>query len=129
MPPERTPRFRLDVVANQAQLVIRGDELDIANLRADATRFFRRFPDWGRYGISGFLADDDDEIASLCETRLTRFATVVTFRREDLEAADIEVVATFRTPHVTLAHRSLEALVDGLATCDHVERPNPYFQA
>ena len=30
------------------------------------------------------------------------------FERRDLEAAGVEVVPTFRTPHVTLCHRDLD---------------------
>jgi hypothetical protein len=55
----------------------------------------------------------------LCETRLERFDTVAVFRRADLWKAGIETVPTFRRPHVTLAHANLNALVNGLCSCEH----------
>ncbi len=77
-------------------LVVRGDALDPDLLRADALRFMRRYPAWGRYGVSAFLANDAAEVDVLCETRLERFATLVVFHREDLIASDVELVPTFR---------------------------------
>lgn len=56
--------------------------------------------DWGRYGVSAFLAADAADVDVLCETRLERFATVVASRRQDLVAAGIEVAPTFRAPLV-----------------------------
>jgi len=61
-------------------LVIRGDELEPA-----------------------FVAADEDEVDALCETKLRAWSTVVVFARAALEAAGIELVPTFRVPHVTLA--------------------------
>lgn len=128
MPSESAPRIRLVAIPDDAVLVVRGDELDPRILRADATRFRRRFEEWGRYGVSGFLAADDDEVDVLCETRLERFADIVVFRRADLIAEGIEVVPTFRRPHVTLAHADLDSLVNGLRSCEHRELSNPHFQ-
>ena len=48
------------------------------------------------------------------------------FRRAALEEVGIEIVPTFRTPHVTLCHVELLELVRGLLNCEHTERPNPY---
>lgn len=64
------PRVRLTAVPEAAVLVVRGDALDPAVLRADALRFVRRYPGWGRYGVSAFLASDAAEVDVLCETRL-----------------------------------------------------------
>jgi hypothetical protein len=64
----------LTAVPEAAVLVVRGDALDPAVLRADALRFVRRYPGWGRYGVSAFLASDAAEVDVLCETRLERFA-------------------------------------------------------
>ncbi len=106
--------------------VVRGDELDPVVLAEDASRFRERFAEWGRYGISAFLAASDDEIDVLCQVRLVRFETIVVFRRDALERARVEVVPTFRTPHVTLCHLDLEALVRGLLSCGCDIRRNPY---
>jgi hypothetical protein len=108
-------------------LVVRGDELDANLLEADARRFYRRFDQWDRFGVSALLATDDTEVFALCESRLQRFPVVVIFRRQDLEALGIDVVPTFRIPHVTLASPDLQALVRALTTCEHREFRNPYF--
>ncbi len=47
----------------------------------------------------------------------SQWPTAVAFRRSALEAAGVEVVPTFRTPHVTLAATMLAELVDRLVNC------------
>jgi hypothetical protein len=79
--------------------------------------------DGRRVGVPGHRRG---EVDALCGVRLVRFATAAIFRRADLEQAGIEVVPTFRTPHVTLCHPVLEELVRRLIDCDHVLRANPY---
>jgi hypothetical protein len=113
-------------VPGDAVLVIRGDELDASLIMEDATRFFERFADWGRFGISAFHAASEDEVDVLCQTRLIRFATVVVFRWKDLVASGVQVVPTFRTPHVTLCHEQLDELVARLLGCEHRTLDNPY---
>jgi hypothetical protein len=125
---ERVPRVRRTPILVAALLVVRGDGLDAEILRADASRFRRRFNAWHRFGISAFLAADDVEVTALCESRLERFSTVVVYRRLDLETAGLEVVPTFRTPHVTIAHQDLEALATVLLTCEHRVFENPHFR-
>jgi hypothetical protein len=124
---ENVPRIRRTPLTDDALLVVRGDELDQRILRADATRFRRRFAAWSRYGVSALVARDDIEVASFCETRLDRFPTVIVYRRHDLEVLGVEVVPTFRTPHVTLAQPDLDSLVNALLTCEHRKVKNPYF--
>ena len=123
---ERTPRVRLTPVPNDGVFVVRGDELDPGVLADDASRFRERFHDWGRYGISAFYAGADDEIDALCQSRLIRFETVVVFHRADVEAAGVDIVATFRTPHVTLCHVDLDSLIERLTNCPHQVLTNPY---
>lgn len=106
--------------------VVRGDELDRDLLAQDASNFRERFSEWGRFGISAFYAATGDEIDALCQTRLIRFAEVVIFTRADLENAGIEVVPTFRTPHVTLCHAQLDQFVERLIACPHTDQSNPY---
>jgi hypothetical protein len=129
IPAERTPRIRLTPVPDDGVFVVRGDELDPLVLAEDAARFRERFSGWARFGVSAFHASSEDEIDAICQTRLIRFAVVVVFRRHDLEAAGVEVVPTFRTPHVTLCHEDLDQLVERLRACDHAERLNPYHVA
>ena len=45
-----------------------------------------------------------------------------------MEDAGIELVSTFRTPHVTLAHASLDELTEKLLDCDHRVVVNPYHE-
>jgi hypothetical protein len=123
------PRIRRAPISDRAVLVVRGDELDSAVIRADATRFRRRFPAWGRFGVSAFVASDEDEIDALCETKLRAWSTVVVFTLSALQSAGIEVVPTFRVPHVTLADPSLDALTEKLLLCDHRVIVNPYHEA
>jgi hypothetical protein len=61
-------------------------------------RFKRRYPRWGRYGLSA------------------------------LQAVGIEVVPTFRRPHATLAHADLDILVNGLRSCEHRILNNRYHR-
>ena len=71
------------------------------------------WPDWGRCGVSGYYARGEDEVAALCQMKLANFATVVVFTRADLEAGGIDVIGTFRTPHVTLAGGRHRGIGDG----------------
>jgi hypothetical protein len=125
--PEAVPRIRSGPIPDDAVVVIRGED-PTAVLTTDARRFRRRFPDWNRYGLSGFVARDAGEVDALCETRLIEWTRVRTFRRSALEAAGIEVVPTFRTPHVTLAHAELDELLQRLSGCEHDILENPYHE-
>jgi len=49
------------------------------------------------------------------------------YRRNDRESVEVEVVPTFRTPHVTLARIELDSLVTALLKCEHRRVQNPYF--
>jgi hypothetical protein len=126
MPSEPVPRVRLVAIPDSSVLVVRGDGLDRESLSRDARRFRRRFDQWGRYGVSAFLAADDEEVHVLCETRLVLFETVAVFNRADLVSEGVDVVPTFRRPHVTLANTDLPDLVRGLRSCAHRLLVNPY---
>lgn len=123
---ERIPRIRLRGVHDDNLFVVRGDELDASVLAEDASRFHERFIEWGRFGISAFQATNESEIDVICQTRLVRFASVVVFRRAHLEMVGVEIVPTFRRPHVTLCHEQLDELVTRLRRCEHRVLPNPY---
>lgn len=100
-------------------MVVRGGVIDPELLSADALRFKRRYPRWGRYGLSAYLAADNQEVDVICEILLERFDKVAVFHHSTLGAVGIEVVPTFRRPHVTLAHTDLCLLVEGLRSCEH----------
>ena len=120
------PRVRLTPVPETGVLVVRGDELDAELIAEDASRFHERFAAWGRFGVSAFHAADDAEVDALCESRLVRFDRVLVIRRAHLERAGLEVVPTFRTPHVTVCHANLQSLITLLISCEHIEIRNPY---
>ena len=115
-------------VSPASPFVVRGDVLDPGILRADAMRFFRRYPGWRRYGVSAYAAMDNLEVDAICEAKLERFAAVAVIARDEIERRGILVVPTFRGPHVTLAHEDLETLIDRLATCEHRSVPNRHHR-
>lgn len=107
-------------------VVVRGDDLDEESDRRQAGAFRRRWPDWDRFGLSAYFAEDDDAIADLAADQLERFPGLRIYRAGDLVAAGIEVVPTFRSPHVTLAFTDLDAGLRALHTVEHETRTNPY---
>lgn len=127
--PDSEPRIRRSPIPTEGVYIVRGDRLDPTLLRRDAERFHQRFSTWGRYGVSAFYAAGRAEIDALCETRLIQFPTIIVFARSDLIHVGVEVVPTFRTPHVTLAHADLLRLIELLRCTRHVERHNPYYES
>ncbi|MEI6623890.1 MAG: hypothetical protein WCP28_18510, partial [Actinomycetes bacterium] len=104
-----------------ARLVMRGDAgVTQDALRRRASEFRRQFPNWGRFGLSGLVAASDAEVDALCEEPpLERFASILVYDRALLLSFGIEVVPTFRVPHVTLAQIDLDCLIEGLLECPH----------
>ena len=52
---ERIPRIRRAGIPADALLVVRGEDTDDPAVAArQAVQFRRRYPDWGRYGVSAF---------------------------------------------------------------------------
>lgn len=101
--PLRAPRIRRAGIPDDAVLVVRGDDLEPGMSRGQAIAFLRRFPDWGRYGLSAYYARGDAEVDDLAADQLERFAVLAVFEMAALVGAGFEVVPTFRTPHVTVA--------------------------
>jgi len=109
--------------------VVRGDDLDPGTSRDQAESFLRRFPDWGRYGISAYFARDEAEVDDLASDQLERFPVIAVFERAVLVKAGFEVVATFRTPHVTVAFSGeLERHLLALAGLQRRMVENPYHE-
>ncbi len=122
------PRIRLAAIPGDALLVARGyadaDDADVA-LR-QAVLFRRRYPDWGRFGLSAFYARSMDELLDLGADPLERFAALAVFGLVALIDAGFEVVPTFRTPHVTIAFVEEPALAyRRLMDLDHQRVVNP----
>ena len=127
--PTGEPRVRRAPIPADAALVVRGDDLDPETARAQVLAFRRRFPTWGRWGLSAFYARSDDEVDDLAADQLERFPLLVVFRIGDLEAAGFDLVPTFRTPHVTIAFTTdLDQALVTLAALGTDRRPNPYHE-
>lgn len=120
---EQTPRIRRQAVPDDAHLVVRGDEDPEVQERM-ARAFLRRYPSWGRYGLSGYHAKGDEDVDLLCRVELIRFPFVVVLSRAQLEEA-VEIVPTGHRPHVTLASADLAALSARVAAATD-RRANPY---
>lgn len=126
----RVPRLRRRPLPVGAKVVlVRGDDLNPDSSRQQAEGFLRRWPDWQRYGLSAYYAEDDDAIADLAADQLERFPLLRVYDPAALIGAGLEVVPTFRSPHVTLAFADLDAGLAALETVEHVIRPNPYHEA
>jgi hypothetical protein len=93
----RIPRIRRAPLPDDALIVVRGDDLDPAASRHQANVFRRRFPDWGRWGLSAFYARSDAEIEDLAADQLERFPLLGCYRVNDLRASGFEIWPTFRT--------------------------------
>jgi hypothetical protein len=119
----QSPRIRRQPIPDDAHLVVRGDEDPEVQERM-AKVFLRRYPSWGRYGLSGYHASGDLEVDQLCRVELVRFPVVVILSRAALEET-IEIVPTAHRPHVTLGGADLMALLAAVAGAID-RRPNPY---
>jgi hypothetical protein len=97
------PRVRRAPIPDDAVIVVRGDDLNPDNAREQAVAFLRRYPKWGRWGLSAYYARSEAEVDDLAADQLERFPVVVVLRIADLEREGFELVPTFRTPHVTIA--------------------------
>lgn len=120
---EQIPRIRRQPIPDTADLVVRGDE-DPGVQERMARVFLRRYPTWGRYGLSAYHASGDLEVDQLCRVELVRFPFVVVLSRLALEEA-VEVVPTGHRPHVTLAAADLAGLLAAVAGAID-RRANPY---
>lgn len=123
------PRLRYrPIPAGAKVVVVRGDDMDPDAERRQAEDFLRRWPAWHRYGLSAYYAEDDDAVADLASDQLERFPLLRLYRPEALTSAGIDVVPTFRSPHLTLTFDDLEAGLSALAVVEHEIRHNPYHE-
>ena len=121
------PRVRRAPIPDDAVLVVRGDDLNPDTARSQAVAFRRRFPDWGRWGLSGFHVRSEAEIDDIAADQLERFPLLVVLGMDQLRAAGFDVVPTFRTPHVTIAFADdLDSALARLAALGTNRRPNAY---
>lgn len=121
------PRFRRrPLPAGAAVVVVRGDDLGQDSDRRQAKAFRLRWPEWHRFGLSAYFAEDDDAIADLAADQLEPSRSSASTASATSLAAGIEVVPTFRSPHVTLAFTDLDTGLSALQIVEHETRANPY---
>ena len=125
-PQLKIPRIRTQPIPLGARIVAVRGHLTGGNDAQQAADFLRRFPDWQRFGLSAYYASSEEAIETLAEGELERFPELVIYNVADLLANGIEVVPTFRTPHVTLAFRDLSGGLAVLNGVEHERRMNRY---
>ncbi|MGI8984101.1 MAG: hypothetical protein ACR2HM_06160 [Acidimicrobiales bacterium] len=122
------PRVRRDG-HDLRPLLVRGELGDQAIDRVQCTDFLRRFPSWGRYGLSAYQADDLADVDRLGADQLERFATLSVFSVSTLVSAGFEVVPTFRRPHMTVAFTGdIDERLLAFANLRIEVRTNPYHR-
>lgn len=122
----KVPKTRKQPVPTEGCFVVRGREDDPCRAAQAARRFIERYPGWAQYGLSGFIVASAEELDAVCERKVSMWDVIVVFRVEDLIRADLAIRPTFRTPHVTVLHRDLKTLIDGLTTVPHKTVMNRY---
>lgn len=118
-------RLRLEVLADDSLVVVRGGELDPDGIRDDAVRTFRRF---GEYGVSVLAVPSEEALDELARTTLLRFEVLTLVRAGTLRAVGLELRPTFRRPHYTVMLPALDDDTARLVQCDNVRWSNPYFR-
>ena len=128
--PGSGPRIRRAIIPADAWLVVRGlTSIEPETSIRQAQLFRRRFPEWGRYGLSAFYARSDDEVFDLGVDRLDTFETLFVYRTVDVVEAGFEVVPTYRSPHVTIAfYTDVHEGVARLLAVQHQIVTNPAYR-
>jgi hypothetical protein len=116
-----------DVLEDGDVVLVRGGELDLDVLCADAARYRSIY---GVYGISVFAVRDAtvDELAQ--QAPLVRFDRLTVLTVRDVLAAGMRLEPTGRNPrHYTVGFDDREDGVRRLASCPHQVVPNVYYDA
>jgi hypothetical protein len=116
-----------DVLEDGDVVLVRGGELDLDILRADAARYHSIY---GVYGISVFAVRDAtvDELAQ--QAPLVRFDRLTLLTVRDVLAAGMRLEPTGRNPrHYTVGFDDLEDGVRRLASRPYQVVPNVYYDA
>ena len=126
---ERVPRIRLRSVPGAGALVVRGDELDPVLLAEDASRFHERFPTGAATASQRSKPRTTPRSTSSARPASCASPRSSSSSATALERAGVQIVPTFRRPHVTLCHEALDQLVERLVHCEHRVLRNPYHVA
>lgn len=123
-----TPRIRRRSIPADAHLVVRGSSTgEPGTSIRQAVLFRRRFPAWGRFGLSAYAARTETNVLDLAQEQLIAFGTLRIYRASALVAAGFEVVPTFRSPHVTITfYDEPELSIARLFEVRHRELRNPF---
>jgi hypothetical protein len=116
-----------DVLEDGGVILVRGGDLDLDILCADAARYQSIY---GVYGISVFAARDAtvDELAQ--QAPLVRFDRLTLLVVRDVLAAGMRLEPTGRNPrHYTVGFDDLEDGLRRLVSCPHQVVPNVYYDA
>ncbi|MDQ1392513.1 MAG: hypothetical protein QOF30_1490 [Acidimicrobiaceae bacterium] len=116
-------RARIEELADDALVVVRGGGLDTVTIRSDASAAAARF---GEHGISVFSAVDETTLDALARDRLAQFDILVLMTAGAIRGAGLELRPTFRRPHYTIMLPDLDRDIERLVACDNVRMTNPH---
>lgn len=126
MPEALVPRVRRAALPADAVIVVRGDNLHPASSRHQAMVFRRRYRIGAGGGSRRSMPATTPRSTTSPRTSSTGFPELSLYRVIDLETAGFAVVATFRTPRVTIAFEGdLDAGLAALTGTAHEQRSNP----
>jgi len=124
--PDHVPRIRRAPLPDDVVALVRGDTGEVDQDRLDALSFRRRFPDWPGFGVSGFYAVSEEGIDDLARDVIRRFEALRVYDPAVLRHEGLDVLPTFRTPHVTIGFADLDHGLSVLASSLRQRRLNPY---
>ncbi len=115
-----------DSIDDDAELVLRGGDLDPKLIRTDAQRMFDIY---GTYGVSVFALRGAtiDQLAR--QPPLIRFAVLSVMTARSVRTAGLRLEATGRNRrHFTLIFDDLELGVEAVTGCEYRSVQNPYHE-
>jgi hypothetical protein len=120
-------RLRDGDVFEDDVMLVRGGELDLDVLRADARRYHSVY---GSYGISLFVIRGLTLEEMAQQAPLVRFGRLTLIKVTEIRMGGLRLEPTGRNPrHYTVGFDDLPVGVRRLADCEHRVVPNPYHDA
>lgn len=118
-------RVRLEALADDELVVVRGGLLEVDRLRRDAVMAFRRF---GEYGVSALAAPDESALDVIARTILLGEGVLTLATAGAIRRTGLELRPTFRRPHYSVMLPDLEADLIRLVSCENVVQDNPHHR-